>query len=213
VVGVKGQTQQRGVERRAAIVDAALALFAEGGYRSGALTTLADRVGVTGPAILHHFGSKDNLLAAVIEEADRRWTPMVREVFDVGGLETLRRLRWFADAMESGPHLPALHLRLEVETATDGGTTTSDYFLGRARTFRSLLTKALLVGQESGEIDPALDAREIAEEAHAFIDGAARAWLVDRELSVARLVDRYLTALEERIRTRPRGRSRTREAR
>jgi AcrR family transcriptional regulator len=199
MVGVKGQTQQRGVERRAAIVDAALELFSQTGFRSGGLTALAERVGVTGPAILHHFGSKDNLLLAVIEEADRRWIGMVLEVYEPGGLESIRRLRRFAEVMEERPYLPALHLRLEVEQRLGDTALTQDYFLERARGSRRLLTKAVTSGQESGEIDPALDPRAIAEEIHAFIDGAARAWIVDPELSLSGMLDHYLTALEARI--------------
>jgi AcrR family transcriptional regulator len=199
VVGVKGQTQQRGVERRAAIVDAALELFSQTGFRSGGLTALAERVGVTGPAILHHFGSKDNLLLAVIEEADRRWMSMVRDVYEPGGLESVRRLRRFAEAMQDRPLLPALHLRLEVEQRLGETAATQDYFLERARASRRLLANAVSTGQDRGEIDRALDPKDLAEEIHAFIDGAARAWLVDPQLSLVGMIDRYLTALEARI--------------
>lgn len=199
MVGVKGQTQQRGVERRAAIVDAAVELFSETGFRASGLNELAQRVGVTGPAILHHFGSKDNLLLAVIEEADRRWAPLVHDVYGPGGLETLRRLRHFATEMEARPNLPALHLRLEVERRLGDTPASQDYFLQRARSFRRLVAKAIASGQLRGEIRPEMDAGLLAEEVHAFIDGAARAWLVDPELSLTRLIDGYLTALEERI--------------
>jgi AcrR family transcriptional regulator len=202
VVGVKGQTQQRGVERRAAIVDKALELFSETGFRSGGLTTLADRVGVTGPAILHHFGSKDNLLLAVIEEADRRWLSMVQEVYEPGGLESIRRLRRFADAMQARPNLPALHLRLEVEQRLGETAATQDYFLERARSSRRLLAKAIVAGQKRGEIDRAVDPVALAAEIHAFIDGASRAWLVDPQLSLVGMIDRYLTAVEARIAAR-----------
>jgi AcrR family transcriptional regulator len=197
MVGVKGQTQQRGVERRAAIIDAALELFSETGYRSGVLTALAERVGVTGPAILHHFGSKENLLLAVMEEADRRWGDSIREVYEPGGLESLRRIRRFAEGMEFGPYMPALHLRLEVERALEA--TEPNYFVLRARASRNLIARAIGQGQERGEIDPALDANALAEEIHAFIDGAARSWLVDRAQSLTGMMDRYLTALEKRI--------------
>lgn len=53
--------------RRAELVDAALKLFAERGFRS---TTIADIAAATGTAhglVYHYFRSKDELLAAILE--------------------------------------------------------------------------------------------------------------------------------------------------
>src|ERR687898_3638484 len=63
---------QRGIERREAIIEAALEVFAARGYRSGALGEIAARVDVTPAGILYHFGSKEGLLVAVIRDWDRR---------------------------------------------------------------------------------------------------------------------------------------------
>jgi len=59
------------------------------------------------------------------------------------------------------------------------------------------------VGQDRGEIDRDLDPRALGEEMHAFIDGASRAWLVDRQLSIVAMVDGYLDALVARIAVTP----------
>ncbi|WP_031112422.1 helix-turn-helix domain-containing protein, partial [Streptomyces sp. NRRL S-146] len=69
MAGVKGQVQKRGVERRRAMVDAAIELFARQGVRGTGVAAVAERAGATPSALIHHFGSKDGLVRAVLEEA------------------------------------------------------------------------------------------------------------------------------------------------
>lgn len=54
-------------ERRAAIVDAALHLFAEKGFRGTTTRELAARVGVSEPVLYEHFKTKSDLYSAIIE--------------------------------------------------------------------------------------------------------------------------------------------------
>lgn len=193
MTGVKGQVQARGTERRSAIVDAAAELFARSGYQGTALSDIAERVGVSPPAILHHFGSKSGLLVAVLAEADRRHLQSGAEVFAPGGLESLRRLRRFAEGMDRSPQVSAIHLQLEAEHLHDDGPVGS-YVRGRARAMRSMVAAAITAGQNAGEIRRGVDATAKAAEIVAYLDGAARSWLVDRELSILDLYDSYLDA-------------------
>lgn len=194
MAGVKGQVQSRGTERRAAIVDAAVELFARSGYQGTSLGEIADRVGVSAPAILHHFGSKAGLLVAVLAEVDRRHLDSGAAVFEPGGLETIRRLRRLAESMAKAPQVSAIHLLLEAEHLhDDGGVGT--FLRRRARAMRSMLANAIAVGQEAGEIRADVEPVSKAAEVVAFLDGAARSWLVDRDLSVVDLYDSYLDGL------------------
>lgn len=52
------------------ILDAALETFGNRGYNNGSLVEIADQVGMTHPGVLHHFGSKDQLLLAVLAHRD-----------------------------------------------------------------------------------------------------------------------------------------------
>ena len=54
--------------RRAQIVAAAIDVIAEIGWAQTSIRKIADRVGVAMSAVLYHFGTKDNLVEAVIEE-------------------------------------------------------------------------------------------------------------------------------------------------
>jgi AcrR family transcriptional regulator len=54
-------------ERRAAILEAALRLFSERGYRGTTTRALAEAVGVTEPVLYEHFRSKRDLYAAIVQ--------------------------------------------------------------------------------------------------------------------------------------------------
>ncbi len=74
---------------RTAILDAALEVFAESGYRAGSLREVAERVGMSEAGLLHHFRSKSALLMAVLDHRDELARALVD--FDLpDGVEALR---------------------------------------------------------------------------------------------------------------------------
>src|SRR5664279_712860 len=58
-------------ERRAAIVQAAIKLFAERGFRGTTTRELAAAVGVSEPVLYEHFRTKRDLYAAIIDESSK----------------------------------------------------------------------------------------------------------------------------------------------
>jgi AcrR family transcriptional regulator len=60
----------KGRARREQILGEAVGLFAEAGYRAASLRDLAARCGLTHAGLLHHVGSKEALLLAVLEQRD-----------------------------------------------------------------------------------------------------------------------------------------------
>ena len=60
------------------------------GYAGGSVRTIANRIGVSPAALLQHFGSKEGLLMAVLEDWDRR--TVEAQLTDVTGLDYFRRL-------------------------------------------------------------------------------------------------------------------------
>src|SRR6266436_6236844 len=65
----KRAEQQRSVETRGAILDAAIAEFAERGFEGASIRAIADRLGLQHPLITYHFRSKDLLWRAAAEHA------------------------------------------------------------------------------------------------------------------------------------------------
>ena len=194
---LKGQAQ-RGAERRQAILDAALAVFATRGYRAGALGEIAARVDVSPAAILYHFGSKEDLLMAVIAERDRRAALALSRLPPGGGLPSIRALLSVAEAMERQRGLAALHTVLQAENLEPDGPAHA-YFLGRSRFACQWVTQLLREGQRRGEVRPDVSCKAKARELIAFLEGAAVLWLLDDDISLAELYATYLDAFVQSV--------------
>jgi len=57
--------------KRTEILDAAIDIFGNRGYANGTLADIAERVDITHAGVLHHFGSKQNLLLEMLAYRDR----------------------------------------------------------------------------------------------------------------------------------------------
>ena len=58
--------------RRKQLLDALVGEFATGGVGHRSLREVAEAVGTSHRMLLHHFGSKEDLLVAIVEEVERR---------------------------------------------------------------------------------------------------------------------------------------------
>src|SRR5579883_382302 len=67
--GARNATQ----DVRTATVAAATRLFASRGFDGTALQDIADAVGVTKPAVLHHYPSKEHVRQAVLDSILEHW--------------------------------------------------------------------------------------------------------------------------------------------
>jgi TetR/AcrR family transcriptional regulator len=65
----KRAEQQRSIETRASILNAAIAEFAERGFEAASIRAIADRLGLQHPLITYHYRSKDILWRAAAEHA------------------------------------------------------------------------------------------------------------------------------------------------
>lgn len=203
MAGVKGQVQKRGVERRRAIVEAAIELFARQGVRGTGVAAIAERAGVTPSALIHHFGSKDALVRAVLEEADRR--ALERLSITEGAEPTLEEaFDWFVrDAEHTAAterQLTALHTTLTAENL-DPGSVLHTWFRDRGRALRAHLTSLFTRAMADGSARPHLDPAVLAAETAAFLEGVHLLWLLDPEQVDLVSVHRgYFEGLASRLR-------------
>src|SRR5580700_2562880 len=90
----KRAEQQRSIETRASILNAAIAEFAERGFEGASIRAIADRLGLQHPLITYHYRSKDILWRAAAEHAFAQiragWEASVPET---SALPPLPRLR------------------------------------------------------------------------------------------------------------------------
>ena len=76
--------RRKSVETRQQIIDAAYALFYQSGFMRTGVDAIADAAGITKRTLYQHFGSKDELIEAVLEhqhemslERIRRWADCI----------------------------------------------------------------------------------------------------------------------------------------
>ncbi|MFI6984389.1 TetR/AcrR family transcriptional regulator [Embleya sp. NPDC050154] len=171
----------KGAERRREIVAAASELFARAGFRGTGMTEVAQRVGITEPGLLYHFGSKQGLLRAVVEHRDLQSQAFARDIAEVGGLQALREMPAFAHRNRDQPGLAKLFAVLLAENL-DPGDPEHDFFVRRYRDMRTVVAGMIRDGQHGGEMRPDVDPQLKAIEILATLDGIASQWLLDPEM-------------------------------
>ncbi|MBT2500198.1 TetR/AcrR family transcriptional regulator [Agromyces sp. ISL-38] len=165
--------------KRAAILEAALAVFAKGGYRSGSLREMASHVGMSEAGLLHHFPNKSALLAAVLELRDEHAMEMVP--FDSEDpLEPIRGLITLARYNASVPGVVELYCTLSAE-GTSPDHPAHEYFVGRYDLTVSRLTHNFARCAERGILRPGMPPESAARGTVALMDGLQVQWLLDRD--------------------------------
>jgi AcrR family transcriptional regulator len=182
---------RKGVERRSAIVRAATQVFAERGYHGASLRTIGERVGVSSASLVQYFGTKERLLAAVLEEWARESRP--------AGIEGLRGLAWIHSMREamlynaSHPGLIELFLTLSAE-ATSTDHPARPFVQHRYASVVREHVRHLHEAVAEGEVAPMAEA-VLEQEARLFVaamDGIELQWLLDPGLDLLELFDRLL---------------------
>ena len=188
-VGSRGP-YRTGVRRRQQIIDAATAVFAEYGYAGGSVRTIADRI-VSPASLLQHFGSKEGLLMAVLEDWDRH--TVEARLTDVTGLDYFRRLPEVMDAHLANRGLLKLFSTIAAEASSPShparGLIQQRYAANLA-TLATHLREAIETG-EIAELTPT----EIDQEVRlvtAVLDGIGLQWLLDPSTDVIASVETYI---------------------
>src|SRR6266480_4630815 len=87
--------QQRSLETRASILNAAIAEFAERGFKGASIRAIADRLGLQHPLITYHYRTKDILWRASAQHAlaqiRTEWDISVPEGSELSPLARLRQ--------------------------------------------------------------------------------------------------------------------------
>lgn len=124
--------------RRAAVLDQAITIIGEQGFRGFSINELAKRCGLTTAGLLHHFGSKDGMLVALLKERDRRDEAAVAGSLALRPGDVLERqevmatLRAIVERNAAQPHLVRLYAVLRAE-ALIVDHPARDFFLRRER--------------------------------------------------------------------------------
>jgi AcrR family transcriptional regulator len=185
----------RGEETRQAILEAAMALYAKGGFRGTGLAAIGQSAGVTHAGVLYHFGSVQKLLQAVIDERDRRfWRETAATWEGREGLDALRQLPKLAEWNTANLELTKLFATLEAENL-DADQEAHEFFVQRQRRVRRRIRRSIETGQRRGEIRSGIDARVKADEVVSFMTGAQLSALLDPTVDMVAVFEVYTEAL------------------
>ena len=181
-----------GREAQRSIVDAARDVFAERGYRAGSLRDVGERAGVSAANVLHHFGSKEGLLVAVLEAREASTGPELLERFRKGELVPALRELVRGNALDRD--VLRLYTILGVE-ATDATHPAHDHFRTRYADIRADLVPAIERARQVGALPPGPDAALVAAGLVAVMDGLQTQWLLDETFDMVTAFDAHLLSI------------------
>ncbi|GAA4167113.1 TetR/AcrR family transcriptional regulator [Gryllotalpicola koreensis] len=168
-----------GRARREQILDAAMALFGEVGYRSASLREIAARSGISHPGLLHHFPTKEALLLATLERRDEIDASGMNEDGDGDdGVGLLRRLVALVELNSRRRGVVELYAALSAE-ATSADHPAHEYFLERYRRTIAAVSRAFALAREQGALRPGVDPALAGAQLVALMDGLQLQWLLD----------------------------------
>ncbi|MCM3502212.1 TetR/AcrR family transcriptional regulator [Microbacterium sp. P26] len=169
----------KGVARRQEILNRAIDVFAERGADGASLRSIARALGVSHAALLHYFDSREQLLVAVYDHANRQRPPAP----DATALSSL------TDAAEhntSVPGLVELYTTLVATSLKEDSATAREYFTARFARLREDLAARLRQEQADGLVRADCDPDQVAALLIAASDGLQVQWLLDPSLPLAR---------------------------
>ena len=108
-----------GEERRAAILDCALAVFAERGYHASSIDDIAREAGISKALIYEHFASKQDLYAVLLEQHAGVLFSALAEAISEAGTSAAARLEVGFDAFYGFVEQHRVAWRMLFREATD----------------------------------------------------------------------------------------------
>lgn len=191
--------QARTLERRESVLRAAMSVFGQRGYNKGSLVEVADQVGMTHAGVLHHFGSKEALLVAMLQYRDGVEAAGVPGRAETEGPAFLSHiLDTVADNSEN-PGVVQTYTVLSAESVTEGHPA-QDYFRTRLALLRDKI--AAVLAEVTGRAADDVDVRDGASALIAVMDGLQVQWLLDPDaVDMARVVEKVMDELVDRLTT------------
>lgn len=173
----------KGISKRNEILDAALDLFSEEGYRGTSLREVARRSDLSLTGVMHYFESKEHLLSEVM----RRRDDLNVKIWDRPELDPVTRLTEVMVHNASVPGLIELYATL-IAAASDPRHPAHDYMAERVVTVRQRVEAGIRELQETGQVSPVVDATTAAFSITAATEGILFHWLLDRSIDMGQRV-------------------------
>ncbi len=169
--------RKRTGDKERAILEAAVAVFAEHGYHRAQMARIAEVAGVANGTVYLYFRNKKDVLVSLFRE--RLGQMVARRVADEGRLaDPVARLRAFV-----ADHLESLAADRAFATVTQIELRQVDPEMRKAisevmRSYFAVLDRIIAEGQASGAIRGDLDPRLVRNVLYGTLDQVATAWVL-----------------------------------
>lgn len=184
----------RGEIRRERILEIAVEVFGKQGFRGGSLREISRRVGISEAGLLHHFGSKAGLLAAMLAERDRLDRDR-REHEESVGVDFVDAMRHQVRRNAATPGLVGMHVVVSAE-ATEVEHPAHEAYRDRYRRQREQDASRFAELVERGELRSDLDPSKLVQLTSAVMDGLQLQWLLDPDgIDMPDLFEHFLELL------------------
>jgi AcrR family transcriptional regulator len=175
--------EERKADTRARLLDAAAGLFAERGIDAVSVDTVADAAGRTSGAVYAHFGSKQGLLLALLDEWAHSLVTVIAAEFELA--DTVEdRLRAVAANVVTNPSDQTRRLLLlerELWLRATRDPEVAHAMRARARQAHEWLTKGFAAWIEDGLVEPVAPPDVLATVFRALINGFETQHRIDPE--------------------------------
>lgn len=172
----------QGRESRELILRTALEVIGRRGYGATSLRDIAAEVGMTQAGMLHHFGTKENLLVEVLRERDAATRAALAEQTD-GEPPSVRVARHNAEA----PALVHLYSNLLVAASASDHPARA-FFEERQRSVHDVVAADIRSRQDAGAVPVGVDADTAATVLLALSDGLQLQQGVDPSIDIAEVL-------------------------
>lgn len=136
---------------RTRLLNAAVRVFDRKGYAAASVREVAELAGVTKPALYYHFGSKEGLLLAILEQAKREFDLAIEQALARTGTARSRIVAMCEDIYGLfGQNVPIARVAHAVFLGPPDGAPPFDVTVFEGR-FRGALERVLADGIASGE--------------------------------------------------------------
>lgn len=185
----------KGVARRQEILDRAIEVFADKGAEGTSLRAIAEKIGVSHAALLHYFGSREELLVEVLREGERRHSTYGRDDARVkeqvvGGMVRA------AERNVTIPGFVSLYTSLLAGSLEADKQYSREFFSMRFARLRERLAELIRIGQEEGSIRRGVEPEAMAALVIAASDGLQTQWLLEPTVDIAKSLELLERILE-----------------
>jgi AcrR family transcriptional regulator len=179
--------------RRESILDAALDIFGKSGYNGSSVKQVAIAVGMTEAGVLHHFGTKSNLLIEVLRVRDDAATKFLPS--DLAN--PLDFVPGWLDLMAynvSQPGIVDLFTKLAAES-TDVDHPAHTYFKSRYEFVSKFCEDYFAELIAGGYMQSRSPSRTLAIAIVALADGLQLQWLHDRNVNICAEIESFFQSV------------------